>query len=202
MALFINNKWSPLKEQKGAALITVVLMIVLVTALLMMALNISGIEMNLASVNRRTAQTLYGGTGAGPEIAPSVIKDILDQNALPTGYPATVVLDNTMTGGDPALLDLVEEITTGGGGLSSDSAKINPDVTITALNGQTILVDIDKEPGSVTLPGSELDEFAIGYHKKTGGTGCTTGFLYDIDTVASGALSTQSNVGSAYFNCS
>lgn len=197
---FFMNKFSGLKENRGAALITVVLMIVLVTALLMMALNISGIEMTLSATNRRTIQT-FQAAGGGVEIAPTVIKDILDGNALPTGYPATIVLDNTATGGDTGVVDLIEELATGGGTLSNDTAASNPDLTITVLSGQTLRVDIDYE-GPATLPGSELDEFAIGYHRKTGGTGCTSGTLYNINVVASGALSTQSNVGSAYFNCS
>lgn len=197
---FFMNKFSCLKENRGAALITVVLMIVLVTALLMMALNISGIEMTLSATNRRTTQT-FQAAGAGVEIAPTVIKEILENNALPTGYPATIVLDNTATGGDPGVVDLIEELATGGGTLSDDAAASNPDLTITTLNGQTLRVDIDYE-GPATLPGSELDEFSIGYHKKTGGTGCTTGTIYNINVVASGPLSTQSNVGSAYFNCS
>lgn len=196
---YVSDKLSLLKETKGAALITVVLMIVLVTALLMMALNISGIEMNLAATNRRTTQG-FQAAGGGPEMAPRVVKDILDQNALPTGYPPTVNTDPKVTGGDPALVDLVEEITTGGGALSNDTAQGEPDLTITALNGQTVRVDIDYE-GPATLPGSELEEFAIAYHKKTGGTGCATGTLYNIDGVASGPLSTQSNVGAAYFDC-
>ncbi|MCG3110797.1 MAG: pilus assembly PilX N-terminal domain-containing protein [Candidatus Manganitrophus sp. SB1] len=197
---FFINKFSGLKENRGAALITVVLMIVLVTALLMMALNISGIEMTLSATNRRTTQT-FQAAGAGVEIAPTVIKEILEDNALPTGYPATIVLDNTATGGDAGVVDLIEELATGGGTLSDDAAASNPDLTITALDGQTLRVDIDYE-GPATLPGSELDEFSIGYHKKTGGTGCTTGTIYNINVVASGPLSTQSNVGSAYFNCS
>jgi hypothetical protein len=130
-----------------------------------------------------------------------VIKEILEDNALPTGYPATIVLDNTATGGDTGLVDLIEEMATGGGTLSDDTAASNPDLTITALDGQTLQIDIDYE-GPATLPGSELTEFGIGYQRKTGGTGCTTGTIYNINVVASGALSTQSNVGSAYFNCS
>lgn len=189
-----------MREDKGAALITVVLMIVLVTALLMMALTISGIEMNLSATNRRTTQT-FQAAGGGVEVAPTIIKEILEDNALPTGYPATVSLDNTATGGDTGIVDLIEELATGGGTLSNDTAASNPDMTITALSGQTIRADIDYE-GPATLPGSELDEFGIGYHKKTGGTGCTSGTVYNINVEASGALSTQSNVGSAYFNCS
>lgn len=197
---FFMNKFSVLKENRGAALITVVLMIVLVTALLMMALNISGIEMTLSATNRRTTQT-FQAAGAGVEIAPTVIKEILEDNALPTGYPATIVLDNTATGGDTGVVDLIEEMATGGGTLSDDTAASNPDLTITALSGQTLQIDIDYE-GHVTLPGSNEPEFGIGYQRTVGGTGCPSGTIYNINVVASGALSTQSNVGSAYFNCS
>lgn len=220
------------KNEEGAALITMVLMILLVTALLMMALNISGIESNLASTNRRTTQGLQAAE-AGIQIANQVIEDTLELNAVPTNppnpsttksYPATIVFDcsNSPTIGDTGLHDFVEELRSGGGLLANDSASGDttydcaappiaptadpaagetrgPDLVVTAL-GHTMQIDIDLE-GTANLPGSELEEFGIAYHKKVSGAGCGSGTLYYIDVVSVGPLNTRSNVGSAYYKC-
>ena len=175
------------------------LLMVLVIALILMALYISQFEITLAFTNRRTASSFHAA-GGGSEVAIPVIQDTIQQNALPTYIPPTVVVDATLTGLDPTLPDFLEEITMGGGPLATDDVAINPDLTITALNDQIISVDIDYE-GPATLPGSELEEFAARYHKKTGGVGCASGTLYYIESLASGPMQTQSRVRSAYFDC-
>lgn len=178
------------------------LMIVLMTSLIMMALNISGIEINLASTNRRTTQGTHSAE-AGVGIVIPVIRETLEQNAIPTYSGSGVVVDARNTAGGTSSPDFVKEITSGAsptGGIL-DSAKTNPNVTITSLSGHTIQVDIDYE-GPASLPGSELEEQNIGYHRKTAGTGCATGTVYYIDSVANGPMNTQSNVASAYFHCS
>lgn len=186
-------------NQHGMAMVTILLMIVLVTMMLMMALNISRMEINLAATNRRTTQGLHASDGGSP-IGIKTIQDIVTQNALPAGYPATVVVNNATAGGNPTLPDLLEEITSGGGILADDTAVTDPDLTVTALPGQTLQVDIDYE-GPASLPGSELDEFAIAYHKKTGGTGCTSGTLYNMDAVSTGVLKTKSQVHTVFYSC-
>lgn len=190
-------------NEKGIALIAMMLMIVLMTALIMMALNVSEIEVDLAATNRRTTQGMHAAE-AGAELVIPVIKDTLDQNAIPT-YPTSsgVVVDARNTNGGSSLPDFVQEITSGASptGGTLDAATTNPNVTITSLSGQTIQVDVDYE-GPASLPGSELEEQNIGYHKKVAGTGCASGTVYYIDSVANGAMNTQSNVGSAYYQCS
>lgn len=127
----MDSKKFSWKGERGAALIVIVLMVLLVTALLMMALNIAGIESTLASTQRRTTQGLQAAE-AGIAIARQVIRDTLELNAIPTnpptpattkGYPATFVFDcsNSPTLGDPALHDFVEELRNGGGLLANDS---------------------------------------------------------------------------------
>lgn len=176
------------------------LLMVLVTAVIMMALNVTGIDSNLASTNRRTTQGFHAAE-SGAEIAVTVLQDTLQQNALPSYAGSSgVAVDATNTTGNASIADFVEEVTSGAGS-ASDSATVNPDVTITSLGGQVIQVDIDYE-GPVSLPGSELEEFGISYHRKAGGTGCAAGTLYYIDAVANGPMNTKAQVGSAYFNCS
>lgn len=189
----------PYRNEKGVVLLTIMLMMVLVALIIMMALNISQIESTLASTNRRTTQGIFAA-GGGAEIAFPVVQDTLAANGLPTGYPATVAVDTATAGGDVNLADFVEEVASGGGTLADDTAAATPDITVTAMNGQTVLIDVDYE-GPATLPGSELEEFGIRYHRKTGGTGCTTGTLYYIDVLSNGPLNSRSNVGSAYYDC-
>lgn len=185
-------------DQKGLALITMMLLMILVTSVIMMALNLTGLDSNLASTNRRTTQGFHASEG-GSEIGIIVLQDTLQQNAIPT-YPSSGVVVNPINTNGTAFPDFVREVTSGIGS-SADSAKVNPNVTVTSLTGQTLQIDIDYE-GPVTSPGGELDEFGIGYHKKTAGTGCNSGTLYYIDSVANGPMSTQAEVGSAYYQCS
>lgn len=192
------NKALGLNNEKGLALITMMLLMVLVTSVIMMALNLTGIDSNLASTNRRTTQGFHASE-SGSEIGIIVLQDTLLQNAIPT-YPSSGVVVNPVNTNGTAFPDFVREVTSGVGS-SADSAKVNPNVTITSLTGQTLQVDIDYE-GSVSSPGSELDEFAMGYHKKTAGTGCNSGTLYYIDSVAIGPMNTQADVSSAYYQCS
>lgn len=188
------------KGQNGFALVTMMLLMVLVTAIILMALNVTEIDSNLASTNRRTTQGFHASE-SGAEIAMTVLQDTLQQNALPSYSSSSgVMVDSTNTTGNTLIPDFVEEMTSGAGS-ASDSATSNPDVTVTSLSGQVIQVDIDYE-GPASLPGSELEEFGISYHRKTGGTGCAAGTLYYIDAVASGPMNTKAQVGSAYFKCS
>lgn len=192
-----------IKNEKGIALVVTMIMIVLVTGLMVMVMRISGVERNLASINQRSIQSFHAA-GGGNEIAGQVVKDILEVNADPTtakNYPATVVVDSATAGGNTTLNDLVEELRNGGGTLADDAVDVAPDLIVTALNNQTINMDIDLEAGGVTLPGSELQEFGIAHHKKVGGTGCPSGNLYSINTVSDGELNTRANVGTAYFDC-
>ncbi|MDC4205396.1 MAG: hypothetical protein MPW14_21950 [Candidatus Manganitrophus sp.] len=194
---------APLKNERGMALISIMLMIVLMTSLLMMALNISSIEINLASTNRRTTQGLHAGEGGADLVIP-VVKDTLVLNAIPT-YPiaSKVVVNPLNTAGGLSAPDFVREMTSGSsptGGLS-DNPKNNPNVTITALSDQTIQVDVDYE-GPASLPGSELEEQNIGYHRKAAGTGCAAGTVYYINSLATGPMKTETGTSSAYFHCS
>lgn len=194
-----------IKSEKGVALLVVMVMTVMVTGLITLVLDMSGMELNIASINRRTIES-FQSAGGNTETANQVIRDILELNDLPNvikNYPASVLLDPATAGGDSGLPDLVEELRSGGGVLANDSVDdAVPDLLITGYNGdQTIRIDIDKEKGQVTLPGSELLDFAIAPHKKTGGTGCSSGALYRINTVSEGGKKTNSNIGSAYYSC-
>jgi hypothetical protein len=195
----IKKAGSPLKNERGIALVTITLIIILVTAIIAMALNISEIEINLASTNRRTTQGFHAAE-SGAELSIPVIKDTLLQNAIPTYGSSGVVVDPRNLIGSTSIPDFVEELASGVGSLN-DSAKSNPNMTITSISGQTIKVDVDYE-ASVDLAGSEFEEFGIRYHRKVGGTGCASGTLYYVDSLASGPVKTQSDVGSALFNCS
>jgi len=195
---FLTKRFHNWNDQKGLALITMMLLMVLVTSVIMMALNLTGIDSNLASTNRRTTQGFHASE-SGTEIGVIVLQDTLLQNAIPT-YSSSGVVVNPINTNGTAFPDFVREVTSGIGS-SADSAKVNPNVTVTSLTGQTLQIDIDYE-GPVTSPGGELDEFGIGYHKKTAGTGCNSGILYYIDSVANGPMNTQADVGSAYYQCS
>ncbi len=182
-----------LARQRGLALLTILLLLVLVTAIGLMALTVGEMEITLAGTNRRTTQTLHAASGGG-EIAVQAVRDTLETNALPTGYPPTVAINSATSAGNPSLPDLVEKLTTG------SVSTTSPDITVTAFPNQTVRVDANRE-GYVELSGSEFGDFASAYHRKTGGTGCTSGSLYYIDSVASGPLKSRSNVGLAYFHC-
>lgn len=194
---------APLENERGMALISIMLMIVLMTSLLMMALNISSIEINLASTNRRTTQGLHAGAG-GADLVMPVIRETLALNAIPT-YPTAskVVVNPLNTAGGLSAPDFVREMTSGSsptGGLL-DNPENNPNVTITALSDQTIQVDVDNE-GPVSRTGSELEEQNIGYHRKSAGTGCPTPTAYYINSLAIGPMKTETGTSLVYLHCS
>lgn len=198
-----SQKKTILNNEQGIALVVVMIMIVMVTGLMMMVLGGSGIERNLASINQRSIQSFHAA-GGGNEIATQVIKDALELNDDPTiakNYPSTVLLDSSSAGGNTALNDFVEELRNGGGVMANDTASVAPDLIVTALNKQLMNIDIDLEAGGLTLPGSEIQEFAIAHHKKIGGTGCPSGNLYAVNTISLGEKNTRANVGTAYFDC-
>lgn len=198
-----SQKKTILNNEQGIALVVVMIMIVMVTGLMMMVLGGSGIERNLASINQRSIQSFHAA-GGGSEIATQVIKDALELNDDPTiakNYPSTVLLDSSSAGGNTALNDFVEELRNGGGVMANDTASVAPDLIVTALNKQLMNIDIDLEAGGLTLPGSEIQEFAIAHHKKIGGTGCPSGNLYAVNTISLGEKNTRANVGTAYFDC-
>ncbi len=188
------------KNEKGVALLIVLVVIIMVTGMMAMVLNISGTERNMAANNQRTTESFFAA-GGSTAVSNRVIKDTLELMDIPTGYPGTVVVDSLTAGGNPTLPDFVEELRNGGGVLANDSTDNVPDLVVTAMTGQNIAIDIDWEAGGVQLAGSELQEFGIAHHKKAGGTGCASGNIYTVDTVSLGSLNTRSNVGSAYFDC-
>ncbi|HEX7124974.1 MAG TPA: hypothetical protein VF406_04255 [Thermodesulfobacteriota bacterium] len=184
-------------RRRGVALITILLMLFLAAAIGLMVLTVSETESQLASTNRRTTQTLHGA-GGGADTAIPVIRSVVDANAIPS-FPASVEVDTSNTTGNAAIDDFVEELTGGPGG--DDTVQSKPDITLAGVfPSQTVRVDVDYA-GQVSLPGSEVEEFAAGYHKKTGGAGCASGSLYYVDSLSQGVLRTQSRVGQAYFMC-
>jgi len=185
------------------ALVTVMLIMTLVTVLVFMALNVSQIEMSLSATNRRTIQGFHAAQG-GLDISFPVLTDTLVTNAV-QNYPSapaspTVFINTPAT--TPASKNLfLQKITTGtwSSGVN-DNVNTNPNLTITAIPGQNISVDIDYE-GPVSPPGSGLDDFGGRYHKLTGGTGCSTGTLYYVDALANGPMKSQSETVGSYYSC-
>src|SRR3569832_102069 len=74
------------------------LLMVLVTSVIMMALNLTGIDSNLASTNRRTTQGFHASE-SGTEIGVIVLQDTLLQNAIPTYSSSGVVVNPINTNG-------------------------------------------------------------------------------------------------------
>jgi Tfp pilus assembly protein PilX len=194
-----NNKFLKIGNEHGVALVTTLLMIVLMTSLLLMALNVATIEINLAATSRRTTQGFHAAEGGTNTVFP-VIQDTLQLNAIPAYPAANVVVDPKNTGGGTFPPDFVRELTTGFGSIADTALQLVPNVKITAIANQPTSVDIDYE-GYVTLPGSGVPETGSAYHRTTGGTGCSSGNLYYIDSVANGPLKSQSEVGSSYYSC-
>ncbi len=160
-----------LNNEKGAVLITMLLLLIVITLAGIIAINVSTVDIQIARYTRESS-TAFGGAEAGVDVAIPLIEDTLENSALqddPTGYAFDA--------------DLADEITGGSDNNTDTPNSATPDITITNINGATVKIDIDRLY-SYTLPGSNVG-FASGYEGiGAGSAGGGTAILYRIDAQA------------------
>ena len=163
-----------INNEKGAVLITMLLLLIVITLAGIIAINISTVDIQIAGYTRKSS-TAFGGAEAGVDIAIPVIENTL---APPDGWlplAATGIISDFDT--------TLENEITGGSDNDTDTANGSPDITIDDINGVEVKIDIDRLY-AYTLPGSNVG-FASGYEGiGAGSAGGGTAILYRIDAQA------------------
>jgi|GEM_PF-7071605 len=200
-----------LQNENGFVLVITMMVGLLTTLLLLLGLGVTNVELRSSYVGKQTTQGREASV-SGIEFSARLI-----QAAVEDGLPAPPPADGICPASvvicfDPVNKDLLAEIQniTFGNTFATDkpldrittegeTLSATPDILLTALNDQTIRVDIDYE-AEYTVTGSALEGGAERYSRTVLGAGCGTGSIYYIDSAAVGQKAT-STVHGAYYSC-
>ena len=167
----MNNS---LNNERGAVLITTLLLIVIITLIGLIAINTATVDIQISGQTKRSSMA-FGGAEAGVDLAIPVIEGTLASGALVPPAP-TGIITALDTGAAPNLLGEI----TASSDYNTDTASGSPDITA-ELNGVDVQIDIDRLY-SYQLPGGAI-EFAAGYEGVgAGAAGGGTGVIYRIDS--------------------
>lgn len=198
----MGNLYHHSANERGAALITMMLISFLIVGLVLMSLTNSMVGKSLTSTHLiRTVNTqcAEGNLDMGEAIFLSVVANNM------TGLEKTV--NQRKDGGDPLVNDFLEEIDlvagTGeaaGVTLSTSTANI---VINDPSNNCTTSVDVDfiYSMTSRAVAGASAPGAVSGHHRSIAGRACADGDLYDINTTTTGTSTGQSVMRSVYYKC-
>lgn len=163
-----------LNNERGAVLITTLLLIVIITLIGLIAINTATVDIQISGQTKRSSMA-FGGAEAGVDLAIPVIEGTLASGVLVPPAP-TGIITYLDTGAAP---NLFGEITASSDN-NADTASGTPDMTA-ELNRVDVNIDIDRLY-SYQLPGGAI-EFAAGYEGVgAGAAGGGTGVIYRIDS--------------------
>lgn len=158
-------------NERGAVLITTLLLIVIITLIGLIAINTATVDIQISGQAKRSSMA-FGGAEAGVDLAIPVIEGTLASGTLVPPAPTGII-----TGLDTATLS--GEVN-GSADNNTDTASGTPDVTV-GINRVNVQIDIDRLY-SYQLPGGAI-EFAAGYEGVgAGAAGGGTGIIYRIDS--------------------
>jgi Tfp pilus assembly protein PilX len=170
------------KNEKGLALVVVMVVMATLSLLGVSIIMISSFEDKIAANIKRSEQTFYPADG-GAEIIPGVLNDTIELNANPSYTDITT--------NDTNFINEVMGYASNNDG-DTDTPNNNPDFSINVSN-QNINIDVDRIRAD-TLEGGSI-EFAAGYEGiGAGASGGGIAIYYIGDSQADGAVSTRSNV--------
>jgi len=167
-----------LNNEKGAILITMLLLMVIVTLIGVIAINTATVDIQISG-NLKRVSTAFAGAEAGIELSIPII-----ENTIANGTLTPAAATGVITGLDTTNLE--GEIT---GGRDNDpdfptGTGASPDITLSNLGEVKVDADIDRLY-SVTVGGGSL-EFASGYEGiGAGAAGGGVGVLYKVDSEGS-----------------
>ena len=184
-----------IKNEKGAILITMLLLMVIVTLIGVIAINTATVDIQITG-NLKRVSTASQGAEAGIDLSIPIIENTLAAGQLTTSsttisssftFPASYTASNTAYTVD--LTTIGGTATNLGNEIQSDVdstevSTFNADISLSDLNGVAVNVDIDRLY-SYALPGGSL-EFASGYEGVGAGMGGGgAGVLYSVDSQGS-----------------
>jgi hypothetical protein len=182
-----------LGDERGIALLTVMLLLVALTVIGIAAMSVTGMENRMAGYGR-SAETISSAAEACMGTAVKIIQDTIDQGQLPAAY-----LANASPAGPVPVANgptLQQEIM-GQSDNNGDSADSAPNTTATLFNF-TVQGDIDRLYAAPKVGGSL--QFAGGYEGTAGGAaGGGVDIYYRVDCVATNpALNTRGRITAVY----
>lgn len=163
------------RNERGFALITILLLMVIVSLIGVIAINTSIIDIQISG-NTRRSTTAFQGAEAGADLSIPVIENTIANGTLtPSGTGTIITTLDTENLGTEIL---------GGSDYNTDTATANPDVGMNNLNNVVVNVDIDRLYSYEVEGGSQ--PFAMGYEGVgMGMAGGGVGILYSIDSEGS-----------------
>jgi len=137
-----------LQNERGAILITVILLMAIIALIGTIAINTSTVDIQITG-NLKKTSTAFSGTEGGSDLSVPIIEKTIAAGALdPSDF---TVGSDTIT----PVSSLGDEI------VGVDMTNVSPDFTVPNLGGVQVNVDIDRMY-SYNLPGGAM-EFASGY---------------------------------------
>ncbi len=168
-----------INNERGAILITMLLLMVIITLLGVIAINTTTIDIQITGYTKREALA-FQGAEAGIDLSIPVIENTIANSAL---TPASITVNGTisdLTTISGVATNLESEIQNDQ--VDPELSTFNTDISISNIGqGVAVNVDIDRLY-SYVLPGGSL-EFASGYEGTGAGAGGGgVGVLYRIDS--------------------
>lgn len=166
-------------NEKGAILITMLLLMVIVTLIGVIAINTATVDIQISG-NLKRVSTAMQGAEAGVDLSIPIIENTLAVGQLTTSSTATVLTIGSLTTIDDGATNLGSEIQNDQ--VDPELSNFIADISIADIGqGVAVNVDIDRLY-SYALPGGSL-EFASGYEGTGAGAGGGgVGVLYSIDS--------------------
>lgn len=163
-----------LNNERGAVLITTLLLLVIITLIGLIAINTATVDIQISGQTKRSSRA-FGGAEAGIDLATPVIEATLEQLILTPASIAGAVYSADILNASEILNDQ----------LAAELATFNADITFANIGqGVQVSIDIDRL-NSVTIPGGAI-EFAAGYEGVgSGAAGGGTGVLLQVTSQAS-----------------
>jgi Tfp pilus assembly protein PilX len=187
-----------LEVQDGIAMLTVMLLMLMLTVLGVAAITVSGLEINMAGMQRSTeAASVAAESGIGTAV--NILRQTIDDGSIPAGYiggsnPVPTASANPSTGAS-----LADEIN-GRSDNDADSVTASPDLVLPSVGAFTVSCDIDRlysrtKSGSAIMFASAYDGVGAG----AGGGGVE--FVYRIDCLATNTATNTNSRTVAVYSC-
>ncbi len=189
-------KYNPTGNEKGLALVVGTLLLLVATAVGVIALSTSTTNV-MISGNQRLSETNFAAADSGVSVSIPIIETAASERGiLQSDYP-NITLDLDDTSPANSIPDLVDDlIGTQDNQAALDNVAENPDLTF-VLDSTPISVDVDYLY-SAYAPGSAI-EFASGYEGIGKGAGAGGGVVfYGINSLAEGSVGSQTQVCAIY----
>jgi len=158
-----------LNNERGAVLITTLLLLVIITLIGLIAINTATVDIQISGQTRRSSMA-FGGAEAGVDLSIAIIENTIKNNTLtPSSVPTGPITTLDTAGLEGEIL---------GDNPYNPDTPANKDFAMSNLNNVAVDVDIDYLYPYI-MPGGSA-EFAVGYE----GVGVTGGkaVLYRIDS--------------------